>query len=1558
MAKKKSKKRKLNMWVVMLLVVVFLGLGAGVMLSSQRVRNWLFPEDPVAAADRAKEHVTAAEKFVAQADALKADGKDADAAYADAHKEYDLAALEYAKAFGFSKEAHPRGAEFCHGWGKMLIAQAKADGKLGKAKRRELHEQGIECLRNAMQRDPKHVASQRLICEELWPFASRQPMRRDDPRVPFMRVIMRDHFMDDTDKLLRLDEKDHETWYRRARVRAIYADIAEEEIKVFDDIQKAIDLKPDEAKYWMLRAEFEERSKRVADANKTYRGAIATFSAAHDKLKSTLPTGKPADEALQKEFDDLSTTFANIRVAYAMSLRRQNSREDAVLQVNQAIKDAPKSVLPLLVKAQFLQADQQAADALPVLKAAQALDETNYAVYLNLAKTHRALKDSDQALAVLRKGLEILKEETSKPDPTPEQDVLRKNARYQLNYDLAGSLLATIKPDTDPEKRKTILKEARDCAAIVGEPGSTIKKGIPESMQGRIAYISGDLMAAKQFLERATEEFGTRFDSSTAGLLMQLYLTTGESGKAERIVDRFLGIADYRNNVPILLIKAELQMGQNKWVDADRLVSHVLELDSGNTRAATMRAVIALSTGQTEILPADLELSQPILRLVTRRVDELLSDEAEEKKAKALALIEELYKRVPDDTNVTVKLLQVYESMNLDEKVKELLAKIEKDKPDLAKRIEYAKKFVASTPAERLAMQIEKAKEIEDPFRRALTLADLYRSARQAQLALKYLDEADTVKKDDPSVIIRRFELGVAMKNWTLAETALAAAAKADIDGVGGKLLGARLAAVRGKVDIALKTYSDILKEKKTHMRARLERGELYYTQGELELAEADFRTIWSSHPSSAIAAIRMMLITERQGKTAEFEEWLNDAQRLAPNNQDVLTRTTNRDERLAADPEEIITKREKQLTQNPNDLNNRLRLGMLYERVKEVSKAEAMYRSVHANAQDKLFGTRILAGFYGRNNRLGEADALIQNLLKTTTKKVEAYVMYGEFLTPFKPEQARKAYGQAILEDAKNPVGHFALARFHAATGNMNAAINSMTQCVALRENEPRLVKTLITYQLRNAQFTDAGKLLDGLLKENPTDAQALQLKAQMLLQSGEDLATAEHLLTQAVTNNSKDVNALLVRANFYAQIPDMKKAKLDLEEASRLSADSVGISLRLAAVHVALREYDQAEARLRGVLARRANMPQAIEQLVGLYTMLKKWAPLETLLDEASVAYPQNPRYHVLRYGMFKLRKEQAKAIAALTAAMEVAPDDPITTRIYLGGLLEAEQYAKVIEVAAPKLDDKKLFPWLPATHARALAKSGKVAEAEKLFKDLVSRVAADDLAFVAGQMYEGLGPQKAIANLPQWRGREDEWQLHGVMANLYRLDDKNAEAVKAITKAKNLTRPKSRERAACSLQLGMAYYQLGRKADAEKAYLAAEPFLPKEKNLFNNLAYLYVEDFRQPEKALPFAERAYKLDRRNGNVVDTYAWVLANLKRYDEAEKLLTDSITIGTAVAATRLHLGWVYEKQDKLDEALRQYRNGQEMISDKAKNKKLYDEFAESIKRVAALKKNR
>lgn len=1561
MAKKKSKKSRLNMRVVILLVLVGLGIVVGVGLSSSRVRNWIWPPDPAAAAERAAGHVKAAEKLIAEAEALEAEGKDAAEKYKAAHEEYDLAAKEFKETFGFSKD-HERGAEFTHLWGKMLIEQAKAGGGLGDARRRDLHNEGINCLRNAMQRDPNYTKSQRLICEELWPFAVKQPMRRDDPRLALRRFVKPGDFIDDTRKLLKLDKKDHLTWFRRARVRMLYTDIdGEKANEILSDLQEAIKLKPDEREYWLYKAAFEERIKRISAANKTFESAIDAFKTAHGKLKGQLPAPGQGDKlGLHEKFDELCEEYARVHIAYAMYLRRQNIREEAMQHLDQAVKTAPKSILPLLTKAGFLQRDNRAEEALPVLKRALEIDKTSYLVYRDLAIVYRMLNQPDKALAVLRNGVKTLADQASQSDVTPKEAEEQKFARYQLNYELAGSLVAAVGTDVTKEKREELLKEARACAAIVRELGSKAK-GYPESLEGRIAYLSGNIDKARELLEQAAIEFGQRFEPTTLSLLMQLYLRSGEPGKAEKIVDLFLDRTEYRRNVPILLTKAELQMSQNKWTEAERRVRQALDIEPESKPAANMLAVIRLRVGETEIFDADLDMKNPaLLRLVLRRVDELLAEAADEQKAKAVALIEDLYKRAPDDTNVILKLLHVYESLNRDKDVEKLLAKVKTDKPELAERIEYAQIFVAEKdPAKRLAMQVERVtKTVKDDFDRAMALADLYRSARQIQLFRKHLEVAAKLKPEDAGVIVRRFELAVSEKKWTEAEAVVAAATKANTDGTGGKLMGARLADVRGKVDIALKMYSDILAAKSNHMRARLARAELYFRQGQLDEAAADFQTIWSSNPGSAIAAVRMMMITQRQGKTAEFDEWLDHADRLAPRDPNVLAQITNRAQREAANPDEIIAKREKQLVQNPNDLNNRLQLGMLYERVKKPSKAEQMYRSVHANAQDRLFGTRILAGFYGRTGRLGEADALIQDLLKTTTKKVEAYVLYGEFLTPYKPDQARQAYGKAILEDSKNPLGHQALAQFLASRGDMRAAIHSMTRCVELRKDAPGLVKTLVSYELRDGRFGDANRRLDALLQENPSDAQALQLKAQLLLQRDGDVAKAEDMLTKAISLNPQDVNSLVVRANLYVQIPDMKKAKADLERASVMAADNVAVALRLAAVHASLREYGQAESRLTSVLARRANMPQAIEQLVGLYSVQKKWTPLEALLAKARAAYPENPRYPILEYQMWTLRKEQTKAIAALTAALKISPDDPIVIRIYFGGLLAAEQYDKVVEAATPKLEEKELFPWLPAMHARALAKTGKVAEAEKLFKALISKVAPDMLAFVAGQMREGLGSDATVANLPKWRGRPKEWQLFGVMGNLYRLDDQHAKAVDAVKKARGLVPDDSpRQRALLSVQLGMAYYRMGKLVEAEKEYKDALKDLPKNKNLLNNLAYLYVEDLKQPQKALKHAEDAYRLDRRNANVVDTYAWVLANLKKYDEAEKLLTDSIAIGNAVPATRQHLGWVYEQQGKLDEALRQYRNGQEMIADKEKNKKIYDQFAEAIKRVQAKKQN-
>ncbi len=1513
--KKRKKKRRLNKWVVISLTLVGLAIVAGVGLSSSRVRNWLFPKDPVAAANRAAGFVTSAEEAVAEAVELKQAGRDDEAAekFTRAHEHYANADKAYREAFSFSPK-HPRGAEFAHLWGEMLLARSRVPEGLTDSHRSEMQSAGVGYLRAALQRDPNYIKSQKLLCELFWPPAM-SPRQNVRPSV----------YTDEADKLLKIDPEDHVTWFRRGAVVARHVEIEGEGAdKVLKDLRKAIELKPDELSYWLSKVAFEMKLKRFPAADATFKEA----------LKVEANANRP-----------------ELRIAYTRFLRQRNLREEAAAQIDEAIKRAPDSILPLLTKAELLRLDQRADEALPVLEQARKIDPTNYIVYRDLAIVHRMLKEPAKALAVLRTGVKTLEGQPSTAPASSRQERTRQFSKLQLNYELASSLLTAARGEKDKPKREEYLAEARACAKTVSQLGTVagMAEGVSDSLAGRLAYASGKTAEALQLLEKAYDAFGQgRFDPHTSELLIQLHRLNGAPGKAEKIVNRFLSRPEYRRNTGILLIKAQLEMGYRKWGSAESYVRRALDIDPDAKGAGSLLALIRLNAGQVDKLPADLQLTSQLARPILERAEELWGDDQRDK---ALGLVQDLYKRLDSDENVALALLKMYQALNRDDDVKALLAKIKADQPELAKRIQFAQDIVnEKDPAKRLAMRAKRMEGIKDPLTRALSLADLYRSAGQTPQFLKYLAEAEGIKRDDPRVISRRFTHAVTSKKWDEAEKVVALAAEANADRVGGMLFAARLATIRGNREVAVEVLSNILTTNPGHTVARLSRGDLHMRQGQLDQAAEDFTAVWSSNPANSTAAIGMMIITQGQGKLAEYNDWLDRAHRLAPRHPEVVRRFTDREEQRSSNPEQIIAKREKQLARTPKDLNNRLRLGALYERVGKPVKAEEMYRAVWAGAADKLYGTRVLAAFLARTDRLGEAGKLIQDLLAVTKDKVGVYVLYGTFLAPHKPAQARRAFGSAIDADPKNPAGHFALAQFLAGKGDWTGAIHAMNRCVELRPDSPEVEKQLVSYLLSGKRYSDASRRLDRMLQANPSDARALRLRAQLLLDRDKDATKAEDLLSRAIRENPGDVASLIARANLYVRLPDLAKAKADLEKARDIR-DSITISLDLANVYAALKQYGQAESALKGILSQRANMPQAVERLVRVYAVQKKWRVLEQLLVDTGKAYPDNPRYKILESQMWTQRREEGKALAALDAAAKIAPKDPTTIQAYLNGLVGAKKYDKVLVIAEPLLTDKKFAVWLPAIHARALAKTGKLAQAETIFQDLLRKVDQRLLGFVAGQMTEGLGLDRTIAVLPQWRARTDEWRLYNALGQLHMRADQLDKAIGAQVKARDLTAADSRERAGLNMQLGMAYYRTGRLAEAEKAYLAALPHLSNHPELLNNLAYMYVDDMKQPTRALPYAQRAYKQRPGNANVVDTYAWVLANLKRYAEAEKLLSASIAQGDAVPATRQHLGWIYEQQGKLNEARRQYSLGQQMITDRQRDKKLYDTFAESIRRV-------
>jgi len=1498
MARRRKKKKRLNRRVVIVLAILGLGLVVAAGLSSQRVRDWLFPPDPASLATKAASHVKTAQDLVAQ-------GK-----YAEAHEAYDRADFFHQQAIYHSSGEYAKKAEYCYTRGKTLLDQYWVKEGLSETRRTQLRGAGLGSLAEALRQDGRHVKSQKLRCETLW-------------RLGYLL-----DYIEEAGKLLKMDKADHVTWSRRGRARARLVKIDNDKAdEALADLQQAIDLKPDNVDYWIAKAAFEEKIKRFEPAAKTYETALNV---------------------------EANANSSQLRVTYAWYLYQRNFRQEARAQIDQAVARAPEGdTLGLRALATLLKRDRRPAEALDVLERARKIDPDDYWIYSELASAHRMLKNVPEAAKVLRTGIAKLADKVAEAPPsTPKERRTLDGARVKLNHDLARMVIILAGEVTDKAKRAEMLVEASNCAEVIR--GIKGQEHFADGLAGQIAYYQGKRSEALKLLEEAHERFGYRLDPITASLLMRLYRQIGAPGKAEAILDRFLGSPAHRHNTGIRLEKARILMGYGRWAEAERFVRDALRIDSQSKDAKELLAVIALQTRQPVRALPDTKLTPRIIGAALTRAASLWADG---QRPQAIQLAEALFERVPANLRVVQQLISMYKLDKKDTRLNALLARLKAEQPKLAEQVRYYQDLLAEKdPAKRLAMQVERAAKIKDPLRRELALADLYRMAGQTETFLEHLDRAGKIKPDSADVIVHRLNHAIAIEDWRLAETVVAQGAKANVDRAGGKLLKAQLAVVRGRDDVAARTYTEVLAVDANNIQARLARGRIYLRQGKLSEAADDFQTVAGSNPGNAQATIGMMLVSERQGKQAELDDWLDRAHKLAPGHPDVARRFTNREELRASRPEEIIAKRQKQLARDPRDLHNRLRLGALYEQTGKLDEAEKMFISVRDLAADKLLGTQHLARFYARTNRLGQADELIRALQKTTDNKVGAYILYGEFLTPYKPDQAQRAFASAIRADPDNPAGHLALARFHAARRRWDDAVNAMTRCVELRKDSSGAEKELIGYQINAGKYADAESRLKGILKASPKDAAALRLRASLRLRRDDDVTGAEGLLTEAIRQNPRDVGSLLARARLYLAIRDLPKARDDYEKASQIvpSAQTV---LELADVYRRLKQYRQAEEALAGLLKRMPGMVQVVEQLAVIYSTQERWRTLEQLLAHARAARPSEPRFRIIEALMWRRRADHGKELQALASAVQVAPENVTAVGAYLDGLLRTKQYAKIIEVGAHYADRKGMAYMATATRARALAETGKVAEAEATFRDLLKKAPVQNLDVIVGHLVPSFGLDKTIARLPEWRGRRDEWQLHSLLSQLHGRAGQTPEVIKALLKARELSPEESPHRGRLNVQLGITFQGLGRTQEAEEAYLAALTLLPNDPEVLNNLAFLYADELNNPSKALPYALKAYRWASTHPSVADTYAWVLAKLKRYPEAQKILETIAREENTVPAIRYHLGWVYEQQDKLSQAERQYNLGREMTAGRAADKVLHEKLVQSIKRVQG-KRNR
>ena len=163
-------------------------------------------------------------------------------------------------------------------------------------------------------------------------------------------------------------------------------------------------------------------------------------------------------------------------------------------------------------------------------------------------------------------------------------------------------------------------------------------------------------------------------------------------------------------------------------------------------------------------------------------------------------------------------------------------------------------------------------------------------------------------------------------------------------------------------------------------------------------------------------------------------------------------------------------------------------------------------------------------------------------------------------------------------------------------------------------------------------------------------------------------------------------------------------------------------------------------------------------------------------------------------------------------------------------------------------------------------------------------------------------------------------DDLEAVSVLGDLYRDDEKFAEAADAYTKALTITGGDAPADWRFYYVRGIAYERNKEWPKAEADFLEALKLNPDQPDVLNYLGYSWVDQGLNLQPALEMIEKAVAAAPNNGYIVDSLGWAFYRLGRFDEAVKTLEQAVQLLPNDPEINDHLGDAYWRTGRTLEA--------------------------------------
>lgn len=363
-------------------------------------------------------------------------------------------------------------------------------------------------------------------------------------------------------------------------------------------------------------------------------------------------------------------------------------------------------------------------------------------------------------------------------------------------------------------------------------------------------------------------------------------------------------------------------------------------------------------------------------------------------------------------------------------------------------------------------------------------------------------------------------------------------------------------------------------------------RAKVYLKQGKYKKAKYRLHKALKIDDSYYQAAMALGLLEEEKENVKAavkvYEKFLDKNPRSFP----VLSRLV---QVLFAneDFEKVLPYAEVLSSLDQNDLNLRVRLGILYTDAKEYKKAIGVFKEILAAVPGSDKVLYYLGSLYQQIpnyekaldsfSKISEKSSLYVDSSMQIAQILQALVQLDDPKWSSRYKDFLSVRGGKV--EALKVEFQMMLATYFEGLKKYNLAIESIEKVRNTGDYTEGHDYYLASLYEKIQDYPKARGIVQEILKKNPDNAHALNFLGYSLLETGEDLDGAYKLISKAVELKPEDGYIRDSLGWYYYKTGQVEKALVEIEKAFELVNSDVVIAKHLAIIHKEMKNYDKAK-------------------------------------------------------------------------------------------------------------------------------------------------------------------------------------------------------------------------------------------------------------------------------------------------------------------------------------------------------------------------------------------